>query len=348
MRSQRSASRSSSRCCRRSSIRRWSRALPEGPLSEDGYTASYRRVGRRADRERQIELMYQIGQYLDGVVRKPIVRALVHLARGPAHAAGFGGLQDFLERGLAAFEKMGGASQFLGRAIRDREHGRNGQPVRSGRGRRRGPWRGAGGMSRKERRPPALAPAGRPGRTAAAGPDRRRRTGPGGRKTCPGGSGHRSSRRWPGRGPVAGTAIATQLGLRHERAAAEALAASLKTADPARADRRARRCASTPNPRSWSAVAGCAHRLARAAGDDSSYSCRSATARLREFAVTIDKVDQGRMMVVQRMAPDSNGDLRIALNSSRVRAGRIPHPAAGLHLARPAGRRRAGSRLVIR
>lgn len=98
------------------------RALPEGPLSEDGYTASYRRVGRRADRERQIELMYQIGQYLDGVVRKPIVRALVHLARGPAHAAGFGGLQDFLERGLAAFEKMGGASQFLG-AIRDREHG---------------------------------------------------------------------------------------------------------------------------------------------------------------------------------------------------------------------------------
>jgi hypothetical protein len=64
--------------------------------------------------------MYRIGLYLDGVVRKPIVRALVHLARGPAHAAGFGGLQEFLERGLAAFERMGGAATFLN-AIRDRE-----------------------------------------------------------------------------------------------------------------------------------------------------------------------------------------------------------------------------------
>ena len=54
------------------------------------------------------------------MVRKPIVRALVHLARGPAHTAGFGGLQDFLERGLAAFERMGGAVQFLDN-IRDRE-----------------------------------------------------------------------------------------------------------------------------------------------------------------------------------------------------------------------------------
>jgi hypothetical protein len=54
------------------------------------------------------------------VVRKPIVRALVHLARGPAHAAGFGGLQEFLERGLAAFERIGGAATFLD-AIRDRE-----------------------------------------------------------------------------------------------------------------------------------------------------------------------------------------------------------------------------------
>jgi hypothetical protein len=96
------------------------RALTEGEITEATYARAYRTVGRRADRERQIELMYRIGQYLDGVVRKPIVRALVHLARGPAHAAGFGGLQDFLERGLAAFERMGGAAQFLG-TIRDRE-----------------------------------------------------------------------------------------------------------------------------------------------------------------------------------------------------------------------------------
>lgn len=96
------------------------RALTEDEITQEAYSRAYRAVGRRADRERQIELMYRIGQYLDGVVRKPIVRALVHLARGPAHAAGFGGLQDFLERGLAAFERMGGAVQFLDN-IRDRE-----------------------------------------------------------------------------------------------------------------------------------------------------------------------------------------------------------------------------------
>ena len=96
------------------------RALPAGEITDDAYAEAYRKTGRRKDRERQIDLMFRIGEYLDGVVRKPIVRALVHLARGPAHAAGFGGLQDFLERGLSAFERMGGAGEFLA-TIRDRE-----------------------------------------------------------------------------------------------------------------------------------------------------------------------------------------------------------------------------------
>ena len=59
-------------------------------------------------------------RYLDGVVRKPIVRGLVRLARRPAHAAGFGQLQEFLERGLDAFETMHGAGEFLS-TIRERE-----------------------------------------------------------------------------------------------------------------------------------------------------------------------------------------------------------------------------------
>ena len=78
------------------------------------------RLGADDSRHLAAQLPDGIGQYLDGVVRKPIVRALVHLARGPAHAAGFGGLQEFLERGLAAFERMGGAATFLN-TIRDRE-----------------------------------------------------------------------------------------------------------------------------------------------------------------------------------------------------------------------------------
>jgi hypothetical protein len=96
------------------------RGLPPGRITVETYAEGYRKAGRRLDRERQIELLGVIGHYLDNVVKKPIIRGLVRLARGPAHAAGFGALQDFLERGLGAFETMGGADEFLA-TIRDRE-----------------------------------------------------------------------------------------------------------------------------------------------------------------------------------------------------------------------------------
>jgi len=96
------------------------RALPQGPITVESYAEGYREAGRQPDRKRQIELLSLIGEYLDHVVRKPIVRALVRFARGPAHAAGFGTLQEFLERGLDAFEAMHGAGEFL-TIIRDRE-----------------------------------------------------------------------------------------------------------------------------------------------------------------------------------------------------------------------------------
>jgi hypothetical protein len=96
------------------------RGLPRGPVTVASYAAGYRGAGRRPDRERQIELLGTIGSYLDHVVRKPIIHSLVRLARGPAHAAGFGSLQEFLERGLDAFEAMHGAGEFLS-TIRDRE-----------------------------------------------------------------------------------------------------------------------------------------------------------------------------------------------------------------------------------
>lgn len=39
------------------------------------------------------------------------------------------------------------------------------------------------------------------------------------------------------------------------------------------------------------------------------------------FALTIDKVDQGRMMIVHRMTPDSNRELRLSLNTSAFGPG---------------------------
>lgn len=96
------------------------RALAPGPITVGSYADAYRAAGRRDDRERQIALLDRIGGYLDHVVRKPIIRGLVRIARGPAHAAGFGALQEFLERGLDAFEAMHGAGEFLA-TLRQRE-----------------------------------------------------------------------------------------------------------------------------------------------------------------------------------------------------------------------------------
>jgi hypothetical protein len=96
------------------------RALPAGPITEQSYRAAYRQAGRRSDRERQIALLYEVGTFLDHVVRKPLTRTLVRFARAPAHAAGLGGLQEFLERGLDAFESMHGAQEFLDQ-VRERE-----------------------------------------------------------------------------------------------------------------------------------------------------------------------------------------------------------------------------------
>jgi hypothetical protein len=96
------------------------RALPDSPITVARYAEAYRSAGRPADRRRQVEMMSKVGAYLDGVIRKPIVRGLIRLARGPAHAAGFGQLQEFLERGLLAFETMHGAREFLD-TIRERE-----------------------------------------------------------------------------------------------------------------------------------------------------------------------------------------------------------------------------------
>jgi hypothetical protein len=113
--------------------------------------------------------------------------------------------------------------------------------------------------------------------------------------------------------------ITSQVSVRRERVAAAVLAAQLKTAT-LRAPTRDRSLRIVPNPRSWSAAPD----LTIAWPEPPeliellmpvSYS------RYRVFAVTIDKTDQGRMMVLQRVTPDSNGDLRISLNSSAFGPG---------------------------
>ena len=75
-------------------------------LDMDQYCEIYRACDDKPGRERQIILIRKLGYDLDRLVNKPLVNALVRLLRGPAHAAGFGKLQEFLETGLGSFRAL--------------------------------------------------------------------------------------------------------------------------------------------------------------------------------------------------------------------------------------------------
>ncbi|MFI4891288.1 MAG: FFLEELY motif protein [Steroidobacterales bacterium] len=96
------------------------RALGASPVSDATYAAAYRSAADTASRIRQIDLIVGIGEDLARVVRKAWIGPLLQAAHVPAHAAGFGALQDFLERGHAAFRQMQGGGRLL-QAIRERE-----------------------------------------------------------------------------------------------------------------------------------------------------------------------------------------------------------------------------------
>ena len=84
------------------------------------YIACWRRVADPAARYQQLQVVLVLGQSLNGLTRKPGLRTLLKLMRGPAAAAGLGSLQKFLESGFDAFQTMRGADEFL-KLIAERE-----------------------------------------------------------------------------------------------------------------------------------------------------------------------------------------------------------------------------------
>ena len=82
-------------------------------LDMTAYCRTYLACSGRAGRERQIHLFPKIGRDLNKLVRKSVVNYLLRMLRGPAHAAGFGQLQEFLENGLASFRALEDADYFV-------------------------------------------------------------------------------------------------------------------------------------------------------------------------------------------------------------------------------------------
>jgi len=75
-----------------------------------------------------------------------------------------------------------------------------------------------------------------------------------------------------------------------------------------------------PNPVSWSAAPDATMRWPEPPELLDIY-LPVAYSDFRTFAVTIDKVDAGRVLDVQRLAPDSNREIRLSLNSSAFGPG---------------------------
>jgi len=82
-------------------------------ISVPDYCRAYRATGEPELRARQIALIGEVGNALDKYVRKTMIGGALAVMRKPAHAAGLGALQEFLERGFDAFRRMKGARDFL-------------------------------------------------------------------------------------------------------------------------------------------------------------------------------------------------------------------------------------------
>ena len=89
-------------------------------IDESCYVSVYRRVGRRHEREQQIELIRKLGDELQALTRLPLLLRLVKALRKPARVAGYGRLQNFLEQGLSAFRQLQDPKHFV-EAIYQRE-----------------------------------------------------------------------------------------------------------------------------------------------------------------------------------------------------------------------------------
>ncbi|GAP35807.1 hypothetical protein ABXN37_11665 [Piscinibacter sakaiensis] len=82
-------------------------------LDPPTYQRAWQACGEPEARERQIALTLQVGETLDRLTRKRLLRQSLRMMRGPAAAAGLSDLQRFLEAGFDTFRAMNGAEDFL-------------------------------------------------------------------------------------------------------------------------------------------------------------------------------------------------------------------------------------------
>lgn len=89
-------------------------------ITRADYARAYAHGTDRHIRRYQLALIIALGRELSRITKLSMVYDLLLLCRWPARLAGLGELQDFLERGFAAFRRLAGVREFL-QAIATRE-----------------------------------------------------------------------------------------------------------------------------------------------------------------------------------------------------------------------------------
>ncbi|MGB5258595.1 MAG: hypothetical protein WBN44_15175 [Woeseiaceae bacterium] len=86
--------------------------LPE-EITEVDYCLACRRASSLQECVELVRLITNLGRTLKSLVRIPILGFTLRAMRGPAHAAGFGALQEFLEKGYTTFRAIPDIEHFL-------------------------------------------------------------------------------------------------------------------------------------------------------------------------------------------------------------------------------------------
>jgi hypothetical protein len=88
-------------------------AIADGEPDTRRYARAWRLTGRRDARMRQLAVVQHMGAELQRLTRSKSLLMALKMMRRPAQAAGLAALQQFLERGFAAFGGLGDARPFL-------------------------------------------------------------------------------------------------------------------------------------------------------------------------------------------------------------------------------------------
>ncbi len=80
-------------------------ALDE-PLTEMIYLKGFRQENHREARQRQLQLVAELGHHLDRYIRSRMIQTTFRMVRKPAHAAGFANLYDFMDRSFRVMKPV--------------------------------------------------------------------------------------------------------------------------------------------------------------------------------------------------------------------------------------------------